>query len=173
MIFLHMVFVVLCLIENRTAQFLHPTCKWKSLQTHFLTFYRKRLISISNSETLFHWPFSMSSSWLWWHSAPLLPESSNGSQSSVSTAEENTLLASPFTSKNRRILRWRNQSLYASYTIQAFCREPNWSIMITLKSTSEKVDGVMQEKWRLKAEADISSCIIAHGTEGTNTVNYL
>lgn len=127
MIFLHLsvVSVLFCFIED-IAQFLHPTCKWKCVQTHSLTFYRKRLICISNSEilSLFHLPFSMSSSWLWWwnpqHSAPLLTESSNGSQSGVSTAEANTLLASPFTSRNRRILRWRNQCLYCKWYHSSF-----------------------------------------------------
>lgn len=71
MIFLHVVLVVFGWTED-TAQFLHSACKWKCLQTHFLTFYRKRIICISNSEilSLFHWLFSMSSSWLWWWRPP-------------------------------------------------------------------------------------------------------
>lgn len=71
MIFLHAVSVVFFLTED-TFQFFHLICKWKCLQTNFLTFYRKRLICISISEilSLCHWPFSMTSSWLWWWRPP-------------------------------------------------------------------------------------------------------
>lgn len=41
-------------------------------KTRFLTFYRKRLFCILNSEivSLFHWPFSMSSNCPWWRRPP-------------------------------------------------------------------------------------------------------
>lgn len=85
------------------------------------------------------------------HSALLLPESSNGSQSSVSTVEANTLLASPFTSRNRRIPRWRNQCLYCKWYhsgflqgakllyndyIEGYLRERGWSNAREMKTES-------------------------------------
>lgn len=85
------------------------------------------------------------------HSVPLLPESSNGSQSSVSTVEANSLLASPFTSRNRRILRWRNQCLYCKWChsvflqgakllyndyIEEYLRQRGWSNAREMKTES-------------------------------------
>lgn len=147
MVFLHVVSVVFCLIED-TAQFLHPTCKWKCLQTHFLTFTEK-----VSSASLFQkfclyfiglspCPAAGCDDEDPQHSA----ESLNGSQSSVSTVEADTLLSSPFTSKNRRILMWRNQCLYCKWyhssfllyndCIEEYLRGRGWSNAREMKTES-------------------------------------
>lgn len=97
---------------------------------------RKRILYSPNSVivSFYHQPTSMSSKCVWWPKPPItLPLSCLRVQIDLSslwrdTAAANLLLASPFTSRNRKDPQAKEttKAFIASDTIQAFCREPNW-----------------------------------------------